>query len=464
MALRHRVVLLGLAVCVLGIALAAPAAAVPVFSRKYHTSCSTCHAIFPKLNPYGEAFRLNGYHMPDEADSEDLVKEKPVSLGAPAYERIWPAQVWLSDLPSSTPIAINVKMANIYASSHDTTGHAVVHNDFQFPQEANLFTAGTLGKSFSFLGEITYAENPDNSSSVEIERVHLEWSSAFGSPHLINFKVGKFAPDFADGFQEMWLMTNNGVDSLFSYDPIGLHGGSGLSEEPLGISLPGNVKGIEMFGVAHHRVFYTVGIANGIGPSADGNHDGNSTKDVYARVDYKLGGLGLDGDATGLTLPAENWRETSVRFGAFGYRGSGTNIPFALNDDAGNPFAVEDRRYERVGVVVSAYLDDLNVFGVFVHGKDHLRVTDLTAETLQELAPDYDAFFVQADYVIKPPFQVSLRYERLRPGDRAAAPIRSLNANLSFLARANVKAMLEYHRDLADSQNYELATVLRFAF
>ena len=30
-------------------------------------------------------------------------------------------------------------------------------------------------------------------------------------------------------------------------------------------------------------------------------------------------------------------------------------------------------------------------------------------------------------------------------------------------ARANIKAMLEYHRDLRQSQNYTLATVLRFA-
>jgi len=45
---------------ILVLGMAAPAHAVPVFSRKYYTSCGTCHAIFPKLNPYGQAFRLNG--------------------------------------------------------------------------------------------------------------------------------------------------------------------------------------------------------------------------------------------------------------------------------------------------------------------------------------------------------------------------------------------------------------------
>jgi hypothetical protein len=36
-----------------------PAAAIPAFARKYGTSCQTCHTIFPKLNPFGEAFRRN---------------------------------------------------------------------------------------------------------------------------------------------------------------------------------------------------------------------------------------------------------------------------------------------------------------------------------------------------------------------------------------------------------------------
>ena len=123
--------------------------AVPAFSRKYQTSCQTCHSIFPKLNPFGTAFRLNGYHLPGE--TEEQVKQKPVSLGADAYARMWPEMVYPSTLPGNAPFALNVKMANLYASSHDDTGKTIIHNDFQFPQEANLFAAGTLGKSLQLL-------------------------------------------------------------------------------------------------------------------------------------------------------------------------------------------------------------------------------------------------------------------------------------------------------------------------
>ena len=144
----------------------------------------------------------------------------------------------------------------------------------------------------------------------------------------MNFKIGKIAPDLADGFQEMWLSTNNGIDTLFSFNPVGPHGGSGLAEDGGGISLPGSVKGIELYGVSHHRFFYTVGVVNGLGPSPSGNTDGNSNKDVYARVDYKFGGMGLDGDTTGVTLPPENWRERSLRVGILGYQGNGKGNNF----------------------------------------------------------------------------------------------------------------------------------------
>ncbi|HEU4400657.1 MAG TPA: hypothetical protein VFT43_01000, partial [Candidatus Polarisedimenticolia bacterium] len=78
-----------------------PAGAVPVFSRKYGTSCQTCHTIFPKLNPFGQAFRLNGYRMPKE--TEDQIKQQPVSLGSESYQKIWPKMVAPSDLPGFAP-------------------------------------------------------------------------------------------------------------------------------------------------------------------------------------------------------------------------------------------------------------------------------------------------------------------------------------------------------------------------
>src|ERR1700675_150022 len=77
------------------------ALAVPAFARKYQTSCQTCHIMFPKLNAVGEAFRLRGYRMPGE--TEELVKQPPVSLGARAYKKLWPQAIWPGESSSSVP-------------------------------------------------------------------------------------------------------------------------------------------------------------------------------------------------------------------------------------------------------------------------------------------------------------------------------------------------------------------------
>jgi len=442
-----------------------PAGAVPVFSRKYQTSCQTCHAIFPKLNPFGQAFRLNGYRMPKE--TEEQIKQAPVSLGSESYKKIWPKMVSPSDLPGFAPFALNTKMGILYSSEKDPSGKTVVNNDFQFPQEVNVFTAGTLGEHFSFFGEVTFGQETDGSVTTEIEHAQLHINSPFGPEHAVNFKIGKIAPDVADGFQEMWLMTDNGVDTLFTYSPIGFAGGTGLDEE-VGISLPALVQGIEFYGVAAHRFFYTVGVTNGFAPT-DPNAttvDGNSRKDFYARLDYKFGGMGLDGDTTGKNLPPENWREESFRIGAFGYSGDGRGIDFPVTDPVSSiDYNQQDRRFERAGGFFSWYFKDLNVFGVMMHGSDKLQNFDtVTGALFDESTPSFDAWFAQADYVIRPPFQASFRYENLNPADPAADNIRFYNANFSFLSRANIKTMLEYRRDAHESENYTVAGVLRFAY
>jgi hypothetical protein len=433
--------------------------AIPAFARMHQTSCQTCHVGFPKLNPFGEAFRLNGYRMPAEMQAE----EKPQSLGAEAYKKMWPKAIWPSDIPAHIPLALNIKMASVYSSSLDENGRSVTKNDFQFPQEANLFSAGTLGENMSFFGEVTWGENPDGSTETELEHAQLHINSPFGPQHLVNFKIGKFAPDLEAGFQEMWLSTDNGIDTLFAFNPIGVNGGTGLSEEGA-FSLPGSVKGIEMYGIGAHRLFYTLGVVNGLGPSAGGNTDGNANKDLYARVDYKFGGMGLDGDTTGVTLPPENWRERSLRVGLLGYSGNGKGVDFPMEDESGAPINIQDRTFSRTGLYGSWYFDDLNVFGVYLHGRDRLETFAEDGTLNTRFSGSYNTWFLQSDYVIVPPLQASLRYEDLRPTDRQAQSLRFLNVSLSYFAYANVKAMLEYRRDLHESKNYTLNTVLRFAF
>ncbi len=444
------------------IVLAAPRAeAIPAFARKYETSCQTCHTVFPKLNAYGTAFRLNGYRMPSE--TEEMVKEKEVSLGAPAYKKLWPQAIWPGAIPSHVPLAVNVKFADVSTSSLNEDGTtSKVTNDFQFPQEANLFAGGTLGDHVSYFSELTFGQEPDGSVSTELEHAHIAFDSPFGPENLFHFRIGKFTPNVADVFQEMFITTDAAIDTFFAYDPIG---GTGLGEdmEPMPIAFPEMAQGIELYGVGLHRLFYTAGVVNGI--SGNGRFDGNNAKDVYARVDYKIGGMGLDGDMGGKEAPDKNWRDDSLRVGAFIYRGNGSGIDFPSMSEEGMDVVVQDEHFLRTGFFASAYWRDLNVFGAYLHGSDTLRQFDAaSSEFLGETEPDYHAWFVQADYVFYPWLHGAARYETLTPGDRSVQSLRTGVFSVSGLIRANVKATLEYQRDLREAKNYSLDAVLRFAF
>jgi hypothetical protein len=437
------------------------AEAIPAFARKYHTSCQTCHIIFPKLNAFGEAFRLNGYRMPNE--TEDLVKEIPVPLGAPAYKRLWPKAIWPGSISPSVPLAVNIKMADVNTSTvNDAGGVDSVRNDFQFPQELNIFGAGTLGDSVSYFSEVTFGQEPDGSVTVELEHGHIAFDSPFGPHNLFHFRIGKIAPNLVDGFQEMWIMTDAGIDPLFAYNPIGANGGTGLDED-VGISLPALSTGIEAYGIIKHRMLYVAGVVNGLGDPAGQRFDGNNAKDVYARFDYKLGGMGLDGDLGGKNPPAENWRENSLRLGVFAYRGDGSGIGFD-QEEGGDIASIQDQHFLRTGLYASAFVRDLNVFGVYLHGTDTLQTFDADGLQLGQIAPTYHAWFTEADYVFYPWLHGAFRYETVTPADREVPSLRTGVFNVSALIRANVKAMLEYQRDLREGRNHSLNALVRFAF
>jgi len=457
-------------VCVTIAATASPAFAIPAFARKYQTSCQTCHIIFPKLNAFGEAFRLRGYRMP--AETEEMVKEPPVSLGAPAYKRLWPKAVWPGAISSHTPLAVNVKMAAVNSSSLNEDGSVTsVKNDLQLPQEVNIFGAGTLGDHISYLTELTFGEGADSSVAVEIEHARINFDSPFGPEDLFHFRVGKFAPNLVAGFQEMWISTDAGIDSLFNYNPIGLSGGTGLGAEevsPNPIGLPAIVRGIEGYGIIGHRALWVAGIANGVGPApgdGSGRFDGNNAKDVYARFDYKIGGMGLDGDMGGRPTPDQNWQDNSLRLGVFAYRGDAGGINFPLAADHGVTNNVQDMHFIRTGIYASVLFGNLNVFSVYLHGSDSLSVFDSeTGDLLNAAKPNYHAWFAQADYLVYPWLQAAIRYETLTPADRSVPTLKTGVASVSALVRANVKAMLEYQRDMREGQNHSLNALLRFAF
>src|SRR5246127_2198623 len=45
------------------------ASAIPAFARKYGLPCSACHEAWPKLSPFGQQFKDNGYQLGNDRDA-----------------------------------------------------------------------------------------------------------------------------------------------------------------------------------------------------------------------------------------------------------------------------------------------------------------------------------------------------------------------------------------------------------
>ena len=114
---------LGGALVILALTAATPAAAIPAFARKYQTSCLTCHTVYPKLNPFGEAFRRNGYRFPG-VDS-DFIKAEQIAMGQEANKKTFPKTVWPDWIFAALPISVGVNgQAMIVPSSTSSAGEA----------------------------------------------------------------------------------------------------------------------------------------------------------------------------------------------------------------------------------------------------------------------------------------------------------------------------------------------------
>ena len=127
-------------------------------------------------------------------------------------------------------------------------------------------------------------------------------------------------------------MTDNGIDTLFGYNPIGFNGGTGMWRRGGGVSLPARRRGVEMYASRGAPPMYDVGFGAPIGGgAARWLLREQLRRIVWGRIDYKFGGMVSTGTRRG-QAPARELEETSFNFGVFGYWGNGTGIDFPVDD------------------------------------------------------------------------------------------------------------------------------------
>lgn len=476
----RRLVVIAMGVVMLTLVGTAESWAVPAFARKYGTSCQTCHIAYPKLNNFGHAFRLLGYRMPGE--TEEMVKQPDVPLGAPAYKKVWPKSVWPGTVPSHVPLSITASFLVESSSQIENGERETVHNDFRFPEGAALIAAGIAGDHVAYFGEIEFErEIEDGESHWEVSVGHLDLRliRPIANSTAFNVKIGSFQPEMVVTFDHARRITVTNYDSMFGVQTLhegGAKDVGGGGHSGGAIAIPAITEGFELYGVAAKRLLWSAGLVNGLGPGQD-TLDANSAKDTYVSVAYKWGGLAPDGsNAETYVGSAKNWQETSFRLGLFAYAGDGTRSAEDIQGgiDTDGEF-VEDADFTRVGADFNLFFRDLNVFGAYVNGTDDINffIDDTTGTPVLDPAEsgsfDYTSWFVEFDAVLGWPFlHGALRYETVDlPHQEMGVKVpdwERATASVTGLIRANVKSVVEYAWDLNESRNYRAYLGMGIAF
>jgi hypothetical protein len=349
----------GVMVClVISVAAAPDAGAVPSFSRKYGTSCQTCHTVYPVLNSFGEAFRRNGYRFPSSEGSVDSDAEKPtpVPLGQEQYKDIFPAAVWPDKILEAVPLSVWLN-GGVPFNLPNTDAKAAAGNGFTWGgvvAEMHLFGAGAFNDNLTYMTQLTLESDFGSPpGSFDIETAYLMWSDIVGPRHAVNLWIGRlFAPQ----------LTSYGLHSSYLSDTVmpGVSVGA-LYNPAAGFTVGmGHTDGVELNGIIGHRLGYSVGWVASM--AASGLSLPNA-QDAYVHVGYKLGGIALDGEGAGGTAsadPLKPWAEKSITLDLFAYHGL-TQLDNGTGTVAGGAVVpvLQSDPTNVVGGVLHAQLDSL---------------------------------------------------------------------------------------------------------
>ena len=446
------------AIAVVGAILAsAPkSSAIPAFSRKYQTACTTCHNNYPELNDFGEAFKKNGFKFPK--DDETFVKEPPVLLGSKAQKEAFPGAVFPGEIPGFLPIAfryegnftLNRKQpAGVIAQSGFTP-----RTDLFAPNTFTIISAGSFGQNLSFWIDDDISVDAANANGAMGDGwlKYSDLGHGLGLPkNAFNVRFGQFELDVP--FTQAKSIYLSPYDI---YSEAGVTVLPNTTNNPVIFGSP--QRGIEFGGTPNNGNFdWSVAVVNG----SNAGDAVRSSKDVYIRLSQRFN---LERhpesrnaiQAAGPTGPRDH---TSVRFGFYYYYGKNQQ-----NQD-GTLFqgvATVEEPFYRVGGDLRFKYRHLEVFGLgmFGHDDNHL-FTAATAGTPATIvaapALKFSGGFAGANYWFYPWLIGTFHYDAVNshtdfinatPASQHQTRNR-FSPGFQVLARANIKIVGEYQYTFA---------------
>jgi hypothetical protein len=337
------------------------AQAIPSFARKYQTSCQTCHTVYPVLNPFGEAFRRNGYRFPSQNGSVDSDAEKApaVPLGQEEYKKTFPDSVWPDKIVDAIPLSVMLN-GSVPVNLPDSDAKTAAGNTFTWSgvvAEMHVFGAGSFNDNLTYMTQLTLESDFGSPpGSFDIETAYLLWNDVVGPRHWVNLWVGRlWAPQ----------LTSFGLHSSYLNDTVmpgtsvvGLYNPSGSF-----VLGQGHTDGVELNGIVGHRFNYALGW---VASSAAAGVGTPNAEDAYVHLGMKSGGVALDGEGKygpNVPDPRKPWAEKSITLDLFAYHGltrldNGTGAVSAAG--AATPVLQNDQ-FNAAGAVAHGQLDSLTI-------------------------------------------------------------------------------------------------------
>jgi len=361
--------------------------AVPSFSRKYQTSCYTCHSGFPNRNAFGEAFKNNGYRWPG-GEEEDHSKQEQTKMGGEGWKKIFPESPWPTDIPGFAPFSLYVTgpLVNYADQVKTSTGKVTTQQTFYQggPIDARILFGGTIGENIGVVGAFEgFAANSVRTN------LRATWSFAPG------VNIG-----FGNGFSA-WTGAASPISVYTSIFPT-----SGTSTELNYVT--GKEGGFNLI----------AGVASATTSTATiPNIDSNKIDDTrYVRAKYKLFGAGLLSGAGGVYGNDYIGLDNSLAIGA-GFVSAGN------------------------GVLSSNYKGETFVYGADIAG----NYGNLTAGVAYTKDSDLklNNYAVDAGYYVYPWLLTRVRYANLGvAGVDQNNP--TVTPSVTALLRANVSLAASY--------------------
>ena len=360
--------------------------AIPAFARKYGMPCSSCHEAWPKLSPFGQQFKDNGYQMGNERDA-------PI-YQHPAY---WPVTFRITPewhRESTNRVAVDG------ATSGSTVEAQINTSGFDW-SGLDFHTAGTLAKNISFY----VLPSSDNTGAFHFEAVWGRLDNLAGTSWL-NIKFGKFELDNLQSEKRILTLSNTGGSyQNYHFQPLVSPGSATspqVSETLYTFGIGDNQVGAEWMGHSKDdrtRVSAALLSADDGEPGlpAGRGYDGFFT----ASRAFEIGSLGLQ------------------RVGAFAYLGETPTFPQFTQGGVGVAgTGIGNKGFYRDGLIGMWYVKKLDVTTMFFHGWDSAFLGSNTAANTPlpagAQAPTWNGGLIETHYNYNPQLILINRYELIR--------------------------------------------------